>query len=181
MLSTPSGFAQPLAEEHKQTLQKRLRPQGYEPAPTTESTVEIAAESIRQPDPRIEKNQGEREEKQVHETEEDAPTYKSKFGIPLQEPSFKPSRAIRCDAIRHLKTPSTYRRLDSAFRPEVLLPEQKNSEFWKRDYLTGDWGKVRTELYKSGVDIYGCWGFDHLNVIKSNLSNDPVVKTPEPN
>ena len=67
MLSAPSGYAQPLAEEHKQTLQMRLRPKGYEPAPATETTVELAAESIRQPDPRIEQNQEEREEKQEQE------------------------------------------------------------------------------------------------------------------
>ena len=86
MLSTPSGFAQPLAEEHKQTMQMRLRPQGYEPATTSETTVELAAESIRQPDPRIEQNQKEREEKQEQQAEEGAPTFNTKFGIPLQEP-----------------------------------------------------------------------------------------------
>jgi len=181
MLSASPCLAQTVAEEHKQSLQMRLRPQGYEPAPESETTIDLAAESIREPDPRIEQNQQEREEKQVIEADKGAPTFNTKFGIPVQEPGFKPSRAIRCDAIRHLKTPSTYRRLDSYFRPEVLLPEQKNSEFWKRDYFTGDWEKVRTKLYKAGTDIYGCWGFDHLSVVKSNLSNDPIVQTPAPN
>lgn len=181
VILAPAGLTQPLAEEYKQALQMRLQPQGYEPASESGTTVDIAAESIRQPDPRIEENQEEREEKLEQEAERGETTFNTKFGIPVQEPGFKPSRAIRCDAIRHLKTPSTYRRLDSYFRPEVLLPEQKNSDFWKRDYFTGDWEKVRTKLYKAGVDIYGCWGFDQLNVIKSNLSNDPVVKTPAPN
>lgn len=181
VILAPAGLTQPLAEEYKQALQMRLQPQGYEPASESGTTVDIAAESIRQPDPRIEENQEEREEKLEQEAERGETTFNTKFGIPIQEPGFKPSRAIRCDAIRHLKTPSTYRRLDSYFRPEVLLPEQKNSDFWKRDYFTGDWEKIRTKLYKAGVDIYGCWGFDQLNVIKSNLSNDPVVKTPAPN
>lgn len=181
VLGTPSVAAEPLAEQHKQALQSRLKPVGYETGLSPEPSLELAAESIRQPDPRIEQDQEQRELKQEEEIKEGEPTFNSLFGIPLQEPGFKPSRAIRCDAIRHLKTPSTYRRLDSYFRPEVLLPEQKNSEFWKRDYLTGDWGKIRTKLYKAGVDLYGCWGFDQLNVLQSNLSANPAVKTPPPN
>ena len=125
MLSAPSGYAQPMAEEHQQTLQVRLRPQGSDPAPASGTTIELADESIRQPDPHIDQNQKEREEKVEQEVDKGTPTFNTKFGIPLQEPGFKPSRAIRCDAIRHLKTPSTYRRLDSYFRPEVLLPVKR--------------------------------------------------------
>jgi porin len=113
--------------------------------------------------------------------ETEQPSFQSLFGIPEREPGYKPSQAIRCDAIRHLKTPSTYRRLDSYFRPEVVLPRAKNSEFLKRDFLTGDWGTLRTKLHDAGIDIYGCLGFDQLNVVQSNLSSDPNVKTPAPN
>jgi hypothetical protein len=103
MLSAPSGYAQPMAEEHQQTLQVRLRPQGSDPAPASGTTIELADESIRQPDPHIDQNQKEREEKVEQEVDKGTPTFNTKFGIPLQEPGFKPSRAIRCDAIRHLK------------------------------------------------------------------------------
>ena len=41
--------------------------------------------------------------------------------------------------------PSTYRRLDSFFRPEVVLPQAKESDFVNRDFMTGDWGRVRTQ------------------------------------
>ena len=142
----------------------------------------IAAESIREPQPKPTPAEiKKREQKEERFVEEGAPTFESVFGIPAQGPDFKPSKAIRCDAIRHLKTPSTYRRLDSYFRPEALLPQAKNADFWKRDYLTGDWGKVRTQLHNTGIDLYGCWGFDQLNVLQGNVSTDPAVKTPAPN
>ena len=110
-----------------------------------------------------------------------APSFQSLFGIPLRTTDYKPTQQIRCDAMRHLKTPSTYRRLDSFFRPEVVLPRAKESDFFKRDFMTGDWGKVRSDLYKSGIDIYGCFGFDHLNVLQSNLSSVPAVRSAPPN
>ena len=142
----------------------------------------IAAESIREPQPKPTPAEiKKREQKEERFVEEGAPTFESVFGIPAQGPDFKPSKAIRCDAIRHLKTPTTYRRLDSYFRPEALLPQAKNADFWKRDYLTGDWGKVRTQLHDTGIDLYGCWGFDQLNVLQGNVSTDLAVKTPAPN
>lgn len=104
-----------------------------------------------------------------------------RFNLPPQEADYKPTRALRCDVVRHLKTPSTYRRLDSYMKPQAILPEAKDSDVMGRDYATGQWGGLRRELYKAGVDLYGCYGFDHLNVIKSNVSSDPVVKTPSPN
>lgn len=66
-------------------------------------------------------------------------------------------------------------------RPEVILPAGKESEFFKRDFLTGDWGGLREKIYKDGIDLYGCLGFDTLRVAKSNLSKDPNVATPPPN
>jgi porin len=128
-------------------------------------------------------NQQQREQRFEKETLEDqrSPSFQSLFGIPLRGKDYKPSLQIRCDALRHLKTPSTYRRLDSYFRPEVVLPRAKESDFFKRDFMTGDWGKLRSNLYKSGVDIYGCLGFDNLNVLQGNLSSTPAVRTPPPN
>jgi carbohydrate-selective porin OprB len=142
----------------------------------------VAAESIRAPEQKPSEAEVEkREEKQETLIKEGDPTFETMFGIPAQGPDFKPSKAIRCDAIRHLKTPTTYRRLDSYFRPEALLPQAKDSDFWKRDFLTGDWGKFRSKLNDLGVDLYGCWGFDQLNVVQSNVSPDQAVKTPAPN
>jgi len=147
-----------------------------------QSKTLIAAESIRAPKQRASDAEIENQEiKQEERSKNGSPTFETLFGIPAQGPDFKPSKAIRCDAIRHLKTPSTYRRLDSYFRPEVLLPQAKEKDFWKRDFLTGDWGKVRSKLHDAGVDLYGCWGLDQLNVLQSNVSSDPAVKTPAPN
>jgi porin len=128
-------------------------------------------------------NQQQREQRFEKEVLEDqrSPSFQSLFGIPLRGKDYKPSLQIRCDALRHLKTPSTYRRLDSYFRPEVVLPRAKESDFFKRDFMTGDWGKLRSNLYKSGIDIYGCLGFDNLNVLQGNLSSVPTVRTPAPN
>lgn len=109
------------------------------------------------------------------------PSFNSLFNIPERLPDYKPSKAIRCDVVRHLKTPSTYRRLDSYMRPDVILPAGKESDILNRDFLTGDWGGLREKLYKDGIDFYGCLGFDYLRVIKSNLSQDPNVATPPPN
>ena len=111
----------------------------------------------------------------------DLPSFQSLFGIPLRGADYKPSQQIRCDALRHLKTPSTYRRLDSFFRPEVVLPQAKESDFVNRDFMTGDWGRVRTDLYKAGVDVYACLGFDNLNVLQGNLSSTPAVRSAPPN
>jgi len=114
-------------------------------------------------------------------SDRDLPSFKSLFGIPLRGADYKPTRQIRCDALRHLKTPSTYRRLDSFSRPEVVLPQAKESDFVHRDYMTGDWGRVRTDLYKAGVDVYACLGFDNLNVLQGNLSSTPAVRSAPPN
>lgn len=175
-----SGSRRHRADSHGVHYSKTLTDQNSEEVNTL-----IADESIREPQPvatpaELEKRE-QRQLKEEKKIEEGVPTYETKFGIPTQGPDFKPSKAIRCDAIRHLKTPSTYRRLDSYFRPEALLPEVKDSDFWKRDYFTGDWGKARTKLHDIGVDLYGCWGFDQLNVLQGNLSTDPAVKTPAPN
>ncbi len=103
------------------------------------------------------------------------------FNLPPQGKNYKPNRAIRCDVVRHLKTPSTYRRLDTYMKPQAILPEAKDEDLFSRDYATGQWGGKRRALYKDGIDFYGCYGFDHLNLIKSNLSDDPNVKTSDPN
>ena len=131
---------------------------------------------------RVEQHQFKQDEKPKPQQEQPtAPSFQSLFSIPIQGKDYKPTKAIRCDTVRHLKTPITYRNLDTYMRPEVILPAGKESDPLKRDFATGDWGGFRSELYKSGVDIYGCLGFDNLNVLQGNLSNDPNVKTPAPN
>ena len=109
------------------------------------------------------------------------PDFFERFNLPPQGQDYKPTRALRCDVVRHLKTPSTYRRLDSYMKPQVILPEVKDNDVMGRDYATGQWGGLRRDLYKKGIDIYGCFGFDHLSVIESNVSSDPNVKTRDPN
>ena len=106
--------------------------------------------------------------------------FNTRFGIPAQDASFARSHAIHCDAVRHLKTPRTYRRLDSYMRPEAFMPASNAAGFFERDFATGTWGGGREALEKAGVDIYGCLGFDYLNVVESNLSTDPKVATTAP-
>ena len=86
-----------------------------------------------------------------------------RFNLPPQGKDYRPTRALRCDVVRHLKTPATYRRLDSYMKPQAILPEAKDSDVMGRDYATGQWGGLRRDLYKKGIDIYGCFGFDFLN------------------
>ena len=106
-----------------------------------------------------------------------SPDFFETFNLPPQGKDYRPTRALRCDVVRHLKTPSTYRRLDSYMKPQAILPEAKDSDVMGRDYATGQWGGLRRDLYKKGIDIYGCFGFDHLGVVESNVSSDPNVKT----
>ena len=103
------------------------------------------------------------------------------FNLPPHSEDYQPTRALRCDVVRHLKTPSTYRRLDSYMKPQAILPEANDTDVIGRDYATGQWGGRRRDLYKKGIDVYGCFGFDNLNLIKSNVSDDPNVKTRDPN
>ncbi len=151
-------------------------------SPTPQLTPPVPrADMIRDGADQLDRQQREQRFKKEEAKDQVAPSFQSLFGIPLRGEDYKPSQQIRCDALRHLKTPSTYRRLDSYFRPEVVLPRAKESEFLKRDFMTGDWGKVRTNLYKSGIDIYGCLGFDNLNVLQGNLSSVPIVRSDPPN
>lgn len=141
----------------------------------------VASERIREAGEQPDREQKEQRFQRDELRDKQEPSFQSLFGIPLRDEDYKPTQQIRCDALRHLKTPSTYRRLDSYLRPEVILPRAKNSDFFKRDFMTGDWGKLRSDLYKSGVDIYGCLGFDNLNIVQSNLSTTPAVRSSPPN
>ena len=68
------------------------------------------------------------------------PDFFERFNLPPQGKDYKPTRALRCDVVRHLKTPSTYRRLDSYMKPQAILPEVKDNDVMGRDYATGQWG-----------------------------------------
>ncbi len=46
-----------------------------------------------------------------------APNFFETFNLSPQGKDYRPTRALRCDVVRHLKTPSTYRRLDSYMKP----------------------------------------------------------------
>jgi porin len=141
----------------------------------------FASERIREAGEQPDREQKEQRLLKDELRDTQGPSFQSLFGIPLRKEDYKPTQQIRCDALRHLKTPSTYRRLDSYLRPEVILPKAKESDFFKRDFMTGDWGKLRSNLYKSGIDIYGCLGFDNLNIVQSNLSSVAQVRSDPPN
>ena len=71
------------------------------------------------------------------------PDFFERFNLPPQGKDYKPTRALRCDVVRHLKTPSTYRRLDSYMKPQAILPEAKDSDVMGRGYATGAMGWIK--------------------------------------
>ncbi|MFQ6538613.1 MULTISPECIES: carbohydrate porin [Aphanothece] len=101
------------------------------------------------------------------------------FGIvPLQEGEVR-SRALHCDALEHLKTPRTYRRLDSYFRPDFLKPRGSEANLMERDYLTGNWGGARDQLYEQGIEFYGCIAVDLATDLVSNARPNNRVLVPK--
>lgn len=108
-----------------------------------------------------------------------APTPTNPFGIAPLKPGQHPSRALHCDTIEHLKTPRSYRRLDSYVRQEFRMPAGAENKFFERDYLTGNWGGFRDELYKKGIDFYGCIAVDLAADALSNAKpNNPYLNPP---
>jgi carbohydrate-selective porin OprB len=104
------------------------------------------------------------------------PTPSNPFGIQPLKPGQQPSRALHCDTIEHLKTPRSYRRLDSYVRQEFRMPAGAENKFFERDYLTGNWGGFRDELYKKGIDFYGCLSVDLAADAVSNAKpNNPFL------
>ena len=94
--------------------------------------------------------------------------------IPLNRSVWDFSHKKHCDVLRHLKIPATYRRIDTYMRPDYMLPLPKDNSLAKRDQLLSF--KGREELYRKGVDIYGCSSLDYLTDIVGNLSTIPVVR-----
>jgi porin len=98
------------------------------------------------------------------------------FGIKPLQPGQHPSRALHCDTIEHLKTPRSYRRLDSYVRQEFRIPAGAEDNFFQRDFLSGNWGGLRDELYEKGVDFYGCLAVDLAADALSNAQpNNPFL------
>jgi carbohydrate-selective porin OprB len=101
------------------------------------------------------------------------------FGITPLQRGQKRSQALHCDALEHLKTPRTYRRLDSYFRPEFLKPRGPESELMERDYLTGNWWGERDRLYDQGIEFYGCSAVDLATDLVSNAKPNNRVLVPK--
>ena len=103
--------------------------------------------------------------------------YDNPFGleIPAIINPFEFSHKKHCDVLRHLKVPSTYRRLDSYMRPHYILKTNNTTGKFstKTDQLIAS--KARDDLYKSGVDIYGCYALDFAADIVSNTSDNPIA------
>lgn len=102
------------------------------------------------------------------------------FGISPLRPGQHPSRALHCDTIEHLKTPRSHRRLDSYVRQQFRMPAGAEDKFFERDYLTGNWGGLRDELYNKGIDFYGCLAVDLAADALSNAQpNNPYLNPPQ--
>lgn len=108
--------------------------------------------------------------------------YENPFGleIPAIIDPFEFSHKKHCDVLRHLKVPATRRRLDSYLRPHYILKANNTTDkiSLETDQLIAT--KARDRLYKSGVDIYGCYALDFAADIVSNLSDNPVARGTEP-
>lgn len=96
------------------------------------------------------------------------------FTLPAQGPDFHRSRALHCDVLKHLKTPTTYRRLDAYMRPTAFLPHDDSSAA-VRDFSSGNWGGVRDRWYNKGIDVYGCLDFDFSKDTLDNFDRDNPV------
>lgn len=103
--------------------------------------------------------------------------YDNPFGleIPAIIDPFTFSHKKHCDVLRHLKVPATPRRLDAYLRPQYILKTNNTTGKFstKTDQLIAS--KARDNLYKSGVDIYGCYALDFAADIVSNTSKNPIV------
>lgn len=73
--------------------------------------------------------------------------------LPTEEEP-KPSLAPNLPVLRHLKKPRGNRLLQTEVNPNLGIIERDTSErFWTRDFLTGNWGGLRDELYDRGYEF----------------------------
>ena len=104
--------------------------------------------------------------------------YDNPFGlnIPAIIDPFQFSHKKHCDVLRHLKVPATPRRLDAYLRPHYILRTNNIADkpSLQTDQLLAT--KARSDLYKSGVDIYGCYALDFAADIVSNTSKNPIAR-----
>ena len=107
--------------------------------------------------------------------------YENPFGleIPASINPYDFSHKKHCDVLRHLKVPATRRRLDSYLRPQYILKSNNVSNTFstETDQLVAT--KARKDLYKAGVDIYGCYALDFAADIVSNTSKNPIARGTE--
>lgn len=86
--------------------------------------------------------------------------------------SYVPSRAINLLALRAFKKPVGAYPLDSGVFIAGIEPRSETQSFWTRDFLTGDWGGLRTELYNNGIDITLAHFFDVFGVVGGGQNQD---------
>lgn len=66
----------------------------------------------------------------------------------------KPSLAPNLPVLRYLKKPRGNRLLQTEVNPNLGIRDRDTSErFWTRDFLTGNWGGLRDELYDRGYEF----------------------------
>jgi porin len=63
------------------------------------------------------------------------------------------SRALNLLSLRSLKKPVAEKVLDTGFNIAGRRLRDTSESFWTRDFLTGNWGGLRDELYEHGIDI----------------------------
>jgi porin len=73
--------------------------------------------------------------------------------IQAEPGQYKPSRALNLLVLRAFKKPTGKKVLDTGVSIAGIRPRDTSENFWTRDFLTGNWGGLRDELYKNGIDI----------------------------
>lgn len=102
--------------------------------------------------------------------------FENPFGldIPQKLDPYQFSHKKHCDVLRHLKVPATYRRLDSYMRPHYILKKKSTDKTtsYSDQFLSF---QARQDLYKQGVDVYGCYALDFAADIVGNTSKNPIA------
>jgi porin len=73
--------------------------------------------------------------------------------IQAEPGQYVPSRALNLLVLRAFKKPTGKKVLDTGVGIAGIRPRDTSERFWTRDFLTGNWGGFRDELYKNGIDI----------------------------
>jgi porin len=95
---------------------------------------------------------------------------------PAPTPTTVRSLALNLNTLRALKKPLTDRVLDTALSAP-FRQRPANPTFWTQDFLTGDWGGWRDQLYSQGIDLYALQIVDAYTQPTGGLSQSSALNS----